>query len=1157
MKKSKRVMAVVLSLSLVLGSCAWNMASAQGDAIKGDYVKGEALVLYRSGQLNQKNGSNDVLSGYTIKKSYTFEPNATNQRGQRSLDERTVALVSKPGCSTQELIKKLSFKENIEAAEPNYIYKTSSESGSLSTPASPSKEQPSTPDGNAASPEQGLSGTFEDLQWGLNGAKGINAQAGWDYNSGQNKEDIVAVVDTGVDYTNESLTNAMWVNPGNIGLPGRYGYDFWDDDSDPMPSNKDADLGASHGTHCAGIIAGSPSTGTGILGVAKNTKIMALKVGTSEMLPESCIVGAYNYLITAKQKGQNVVAVNNSWGGSETSYSARILKYTIQKAGETGILSIMAAGNSRTNVDETPNETCAISSPYTINVASTDQAGKLSEFSSYGQYSVDVAAPGSGILSTVATDSYYPYLGATYLSSVNDYYDADFKKSDTTVDPNVYDINGNRVAGASVTKVSSYGCEGTSGSLQITVPQNQSGNVLYVNVSVKNPYYHQAAPSDKLFVGAMGITTGIFSGGYLGNVVGIVQKNSEPGLFAQEVLTQNAYTNVFSSDVQANTNDETLAFRIILQVIDGSTTNISGFGIGKTTGKYSIMSGTSMATPMVSGMVGLLSSKLPDESPLTIKSRVIGGTTPCTNDGSGREISSGGIVNFTKTFDQNPNPVPIKIQSDGTTGTLYGSFFTSGISLKIDGQVVPTAVSSAEELTFPSSGISANDYHYLEISKGGRSLYKKLYLDSASYGFSAVTPMPAYDDLSSKLVAGGKDLFLINEKDTYKLMNNRWERLADTPPVALPPIAEFAENVYLDGYIYRFTPSYDSPKEVNLDKYNINSNTWEMRQSIQNDAFESLALLQATTYNGKIYFAARDQSTNKVYFLAYDPQSGGVEKINTDVNTILDVIPVTQVADKMVFVALCPGSAGTGFVLKAYLYDGNTFVEGGESEGARETSEMLDLYKYLLYCTWTSNGDSMIFSGEPCPKLGRIFEYDIKDNTFKSIPKAVYSENNGSMNSESLNYCANIGDRLYVQALDDAGTDTLYVTESGSSNIRSINARSENGHVEGSGWYPNGDQVTLQAVPNKNFAFEGWYENGEKIASSDALSFRATKNRELEAKFIFHPSPSPTPGGDTPGSDANKNGANSPATGDSILSLMVAAGLAAGIVALSKKKKWK
>ena len=106
---------------------------------------------------------------------------------------------------------------------------------------------------------------------------------------------VVAVLDDGVDYTHEDLKDKMWVNTYKE-LEGTCGYDFVDNDDDPMPSEND-----NHGTSVAGIIAAETSNGIGIAGVSKNAKIMALRVMESAGGTFADQLKALDYVLKAKK----------------------------------------------------------------------------------------------------------------------------------------------------------------------------------------------------------------------------------------------------------------------------------------------------------------------------------------------------------------------------------------------------------------------------------------------------------------------------------------------------------------------------------------------------------------------------------------------------------------------------------------------------------------------------------------------------------------------------------------------------------------------------------------------------------------------------------------------------------------------------------------
>ncbi len=121
-------------------------------------------------------------------------------------------------------------------------------------------------------------------------------------------------------------------------------------------------------------------------------------------------IRAIEYIVAAKKKGHNVVAINNSWGGG--GFSQPLLD-SINNAGAAGILFVAAAGNSSRSNDATPSYPASYRASNIIAVASITSSGTLSSFSNYGFNSVHIAAPGSSILSTVPPDRYAVYNGTS------------------------------------------------------------------------------------------------------------------------------------------------------------------------------------------------------------------------------------------------------------------------------------------------------------------------------------------------------------------------------------------------------------------------------------------------------------------------------------------------------------------------------------------------------------------------------------------------------------------------------------------------------------------------------------------------------------------------------------------------------------------------
>ncbi|MFG1492262.1 S8 family peptidase [Halobacteriovorax sp. GFR7] len=236
----------------------------------------------------------------------------------------------------------------------------------------------------------------------------INASAAWNVETG-NRDLVVAVIDTGVDYTHADLKANTWKNEGEIAGNGIdddgngfvddvYGYDFANKDGDPMD-------GHSHGTHCAGVI-GARHNGTGIMGVMANVKIMSIKFLSDSGSGET--IDAISSIDYAVANGAKILS--NSWGGGEYSEA---LKESIENARDKGVLFVAAAGNSRMDNDSRPTYPANYDVANVITVGAMDGKGNRSSFSNYGQETVHVFAPGSNILSTVPNNRYKKMSGTS------------------------------------------------------------------------------------------------------------------------------------------------------------------------------------------------------------------------------------------------------------------------------------------------------------------------------------------------------------------------------------------------------------------------------------------------------------------------------------------------------------------------------------------------------------------------------------------------------------------------------------------------------------------------------------------------------------------------------------------------------------------------
>ena len=247
--------------------------------------------------------------------------------------------------------------------------------------------------------------------WGLNNAgrqggvadADIDAPAAWDITTGA-RSVVVAVIDSGLAVTHPDLAANIWTNPreipgdgldndGNGFVDDVHGWDFANDDADPADDD-------GHGTHVAGTIGAVGDNAIGVTGVNWRVSLMGLKfLDANGNGFTSDAVAAVTYATRMRRDfGVNVVAINASWGGGSRS---KVLADAIAAGGRAGILFVTAAGNASSNNDRTPTYPANSADDAVITVAATNRSNRLAAFSNFGATSVDLAAPGVAIRSTV------------------------------------------------------------------------------------------------------------------------------------------------------------------------------------------------------------------------------------------------------------------------------------------------------------------------------------------------------------------------------------------------------------------------------------------------------------------------------------------------------------------------------------------------------------------------------------------------------------------------------------------------------------------------------------------------------------------------------------------------------------------------------------
>ena len=289
-----------------------------------------------------------------------------------------------PGLSIQAAIDRLGLESIIEYAEPNWVYQHQATSN-----------DPYVTNGSL---------------WGMTGTFGSGAQTAWTNNKTDCSAVYVGIIDEGYMYTHEDLSANVGTNLGEI-VNGKdddgngyiddvYGWDFDGNNSSVFDGIDD-----DHATHVAGTIAGVGGNGKGVAGVCWKLKLLGAKfLGKSGGTTANAIkaVDYFTNLKTRAVNPLNIVATNNSWGGGGYSQA---LSDAISRAGTANILFVAAAGNNGGNNDTSASYPSGYSSANVIAVAAINSAGGLASFSQYGATTVDIGAPGVGIISSVPVRS--------------------------------------------------------------------------------------------------------------------------------------------------------------------------------------------------------------------------------------------------------------------------------------------------------------------------------------------------------------------------------------------------------------------------------------------------------------------------------------------------------------------------------------------------------------------------------------------------------------------------------------------------------------------------------------------------------------------------------------------------------------------------------
>ncbi len=334
--------AAAQTLELEKAPIARTLTAKDAAAALGDFVPGEVIVRFEGG---------------TSAAERLATRRATDVAFDRSLRIAQAQVVDVERGVTAA-VERLERQPDVAYAQPNYRYRTV-----------------------AVVPNDPFFGSLWGLQDTPPPNPGVNALGAWDATRGSGQ--LVAVVDTGVALDHPDLQGNLWSG----GPGGSAGFDYVDVDNVPDDYN-------FHGTHVAGTVAAIADNDLGVAGVAPDAEIMAVRVLDGDGSGSSDDIA--NGIAFAAQNGADVI--NLSLGGPAGA-GDDVMSDAVTIADDLDAVVVAAAGNEASDNDAEPTTPCTLPQPNVLCVAAVSQSGALASFSNTGVATVDVAAPGTNILS--------------------------------------------------------------------------------------------------------------------------------------------------------------------------------------------------------------------------------------------------------------------------------------------------------------------------------------------------------------------------------------------------------------------------------------------------------------------------------------------------------------------------------------------------------------------------------------------------------------------------------------------------------------------------------------------------------------------------------------------------------------------------------------
>ena len=1016
------IVTILLAVNLPISVLASNVNNNTVNGKKSKNDDSGVVIMYKqksSGIETKRKSSNNTpafLQDLNVENTVKFNNSKTSSVQTRMAksttasesDDLTISLVKSEKYSPDDLIRMLSKEESVIYAQKNYRVKSASITND----------------------------TYQRYQWAIENVGQNKGKKDADINpeaiSNQSSEEkVIVVLDTGVDYTNPELKNKIWNNKyEKTGLlDGEHGYDFCRLDSDPMDEN-------GHGTHVSGIIAAEANNNSGITGAVldkSNIKIMPIRIldedGYGNLFD---VVSAYNYIFNAQKLGTNIVAINNSWGGIITK-DDYILKTVINIVGNgpesdgNGALSICAAGNEFLNTDEYIYSPAGLDSDYIVSVAASNEKDELVYFSNFGKYSVDIAAPGADILSTVFYNCFNPSI-----------YNKDEKQKLCTQYENFDSGLGNFKYNASAGKVttSSDSYFGTSGK-SLKWSFDAKGDNLYFlaikfNGEMEDQYFSTMAKvvTNSKKMGSCGFLPIIYD--YDDIDFEDLFADDEPEDFDDEdeyddyeeyqkiiskkiisnkrisnkniskrdsVEAENVWTHCYDY-VYGGSEEGTKTLLIVYYAEEDSNVSFylddyavsNGIECEEDFGKYDFYNGTSMATPYVAAAAGV-ASNIKNETAINRKARVLGATRQV--DGLKDKVVTNGVLDFKYLANPNPTINSAKIDSDGKI-TINIKNVTDDAEILINNKKVEATKVGEEQFVVVDKDLK-NKTVTISLKYGDNVISNKFYLAvGKEFNHEAYT-----SDLSNiqNLFTDGKDMYVYSNKAIYKYINNdsifyqidagldesmeELLEIEDGEFIEFFDLADTSDFVIIDEKIYTIVTfdGFLGPEYI-LAYHDMKAegSGWKKLTELPDECY--LYMTTLGSYNGNLYviggYDLYEEKASKNMYEYNIKTKKWTQKANLPEGRY--AAKANQVGSNLV---LSFGGKDDGTVPCNLIYNGKKWKKSAANIEINSGMQFFYDKKYYSPSVGLVAG-GLIYSGVNAEKLGNTFYYDVESDTFKS-----------------------------------------------------------------------------------------------------------------------------------------------------------------------------